>query len=45
VVTVVWYQHYMMTSEVKLGKNPVSHKQSKHAEVRYYFVRVTRMVA
>lgn len=31
-------------SAVKLEKNANFHKQSKHVEVRYYFVRVTRMV-
>jgi hypothetical protein len=37
--------HVDNASTVKLAKNPESHKQSKHVEVCYYSVRVTRMVA
>jgi hypothetical protein len=37
--------HVDNASTVKLAKNPKSHKQSKHIEVRYYFVRVTGTVA
>jgi hypothetical protein len=37
--------HVDNASTVKLAKNPESHKQSKHNEVRHYFVRVIRMVA
>jgi hypothetical protein len=32
--------HEDNASAVKLGKNPVSHKQLKHVEVRYYFLHV-----